>query len=139
MDSDGNTVLDNTVAAYVNEDCTGGHFLQDMPVILAGGKGRLANDIYIDYRHLSDPVKSTPFCDSSGKCRAFFYGRPYNNLLVTICKALGLGESDYKMYPDKDGLGRYAGGHGASHDTKYVDIPGARNTVLPGLWTGQPV
>jgi hypothetical protein len=135
-EADGNTLLDNTVVIYANEDCTGGHFLMDMPIVVAGGKGKIKTDLYIDYRNLSDRVTSTPFGDSSGAWRSFFYGRPYNNLLITALRALGLTESDYKKYPDQDGYGGYTGGHGAGHYTKFVSTSSERNAPLPGLWAG---
>jgi hypothetical protein len=135
-DADGNTILDNTLVLYANEDCTGGHFLMDMPIVVAGGKGRIRTDQVIDYRNLNDPVRSSQFLDSSGHGRSMFYGRPYNNLLVTVLKAFGLTEADYKRYPDQDGYGRYTGGHGASHYTRFVSTSAERNATLPGLWTG---
>ena len=72
---------------------------------------------------------------TGGAHRFFVYGRPYNNLLITALKAFGLTEEDYRMSPDQDGFGGYKGGHGAEHYTQYVSTSGARNAVLPGLWT----
>ena len=137
MDTDGNTVLDNSLVLFLNEERTGSHFLMDMPVIIAGGKGVINTDLFIDYRNFKDPLLSTEFNDVTGgaaKGGHFFFGRPYNNLLITILKAFGLNEADYKKYPNQDGFGGYAGGHGASHYTKYVSSSAARNAPLPGLW-----
>jgi hypothetical protein len=135
-DGDGNTLLDNTLVLYANEDCIGGHFLMDMPVLLAGGKGKIKTDLLIDYRNPNDPVKSTPYPDSSGMWHSFFFGRPYNNLLITVLKAFGLGQADYTKYPDQDGFGGYTGGQGAEHYTQFVGTSSARNATLPGLYLG---
>jgi hypothetical protein len=141
-DTDGNTLLDNTLVVYRSSDTTGGHFLMDTPVLVAGGKGKIKTDLYIDYRNMNDPLVGGAFdaTTSPSKGEAFF-GRPYNNFLITLLKVFGIPQADYTKYPGQDGIGRYApygydvNGAGHHYD-KYVSTSSARNSPLPGLFTG---
>ena len=63
--------------------------------------------------------------------RSFFHGRPYNNLLITAFKALGMREADYQVYDDLEGFGGYNGGHGAEHYADFVMTAAASNAPLP--------
>lgn len=89
------TLLDNTIFYHSNIEATGYHSFTDMPVIIAGGGSKLNLGNYIDYRPRPLLVE--------GKVSP---GRPINNLLVTIMKALGLQEADYEKFGRK-GFGVY--------------------------------
>jgi hypothetical protein len=137
---DGNTLLDNTLVLYRSEDATGAHFLMDTPVIVAGGKGKIKTDQYIDYRNLNDPlVGGARDATTQPQAGTAFFGRPYNSLLITVLKAFGLTQAEYTKYPGQDGFGRYDGygydtdGKGG-HYTKYTATSTDRNAPLPGLW-----
>lgn len=93
MDTNGNTLLDNTIVYMGNDDSTGAHQLYDMPVLLAGGKGVLRTDMMIDYRSKTKGPAG------------IMLGRPYNNLLVTLFKSLGLGPEVYKVTANQKGFG----------------------------------
>jgi hypothetical protein len=70
------TLLDNTVFLYGNVEARGFHEFNDLPVIVAGGQGKLKTGYYMDYR----PRPFNVF--DSG--RNTIGGRPYNNLLITL-------------------------------------------------------
>ena len=123
------TLLDNTLFLYGNEDGTGSHEHLDLPVIVAGGQGRLKTGYFIDYR-------PRPFTTLIQRERAVVHaGRPYNSMLVTAFKTLGLAETDYQKF-GMTGFGCYdkpfvtAGKH-------YNQFLGAKiNDPLPFLFNG---
>lgn len=142
LDVDGNTLLDNTLVLYGSTDNTGGHFMMDLPVLLAGGKGKMQTDLYIDYRDMRTPFKNVnTFSSASGNPQNAYFGRPYNNLLITILKAFGMTKEDYTKYPDQDGFGVYAP-FGYDHRGvggyyfKHTNSSGGRHAPLPGLFIG---
>jgi hypothetical protein len=95
-EADGSTLLDNTLFIYSSEDGSGAHEHVDLPVIVAGGQGKIRTGYYMDFR-------PRPFY--KGNFRAPL-GRPYNQLLVTAFKALGLAEADYQKFGQR-GFGPY--------------------------------
>jgi hypothetical protein len=95
---DGSTLLDNTLFIHSNEDGNGSHFHVDVPVLVAGGQGKLKTGYFIDFR----PRPIAPAYGSS----YMTLGRPYNALLVTAFKALGLSEADYQL-TGTPGFGKY--------------------------------
>lgn len=125
MDVDGNTLLDNTIFLLGNDDSSGGHWNLDMPVLMAGGKGRIRTDLYIDYRNPN-------FRSRDGY--QWPLGRPYNSFLITAMKAMGLSESDYTKFPNQIGFGNYTG-HNPEHTMHYQPYlsAAARNVPLPYL------
>lgn len=138
---DGNTLLDNTVVVYGSEDTTGAHFLMDMPIVLAGGKGKIKMDQFIDYRNLQDPFNSPALLASTAPDKGtVFWGRPYNNFLVTMLQTFGLTPAEYNAFTGADGFGRYEpfgyDQSGGGHYTRYVSTSSQRNAPLPGLWVG---
>ena len=125
QDVDGNTLLDNTVFLLGNDDSSGGHWNLDMPVLMAGGKGRIRTDLFIDYRNPN-------FKSRDGY--QWPLGRPYNSFLITAMKAVGLSEADYTKFPNQVGFGNYVG-HNPEHTVHYQQYlsPTARHTPLPYL------
>lgn len=117
------TLLDNTIFYHSNVEATGYHSFTDMPVILAGAGNKLNLGLYIDYR--SRPLSTTS---------RIAPGRPINNLLVTIMKALGLQEADYEKFGRK-GFGVYD--YDVSLAAHYAPFLGANvNNTLPLLYRG---
>jgi len=103
------------------------------PVLVAGGKGKIKTDQYIDYRNLNDPlVGGARDATTQPKPGTAFFGRPYNNLLVTALKTFGLTQADYTKYPGQDGFGRYDGyGYeGYGHD-RYVPAQRRYHYIRP--------
>jgi len=96
-------------------------------VLVAGAKGRFNTGYLIDYR--PRPLVSM----FPGKPKQIIYaGRPYNGLLVSAFKALGLSEPDYQRF-GMQGFGRYDQ-HRADLATHYQPFMGARvNDTLPFL------
>lgn len=123
------TLLDNTLFIYGNEDGTGSHEHFDLPVIVAGGKGKLKLGHYIDYRQ-------RPFIPLMQRQKQVInVGRPYNSMLVTAFQALGLGPADYQKF-GMQGFGRYDK-LDARAGNVYASFLGAKvNDPLPFLWNG---
>jgi hypothetical protein len=125
-DGDG-TLLDHTVFLYGNMESRGFHSFYDMPVIVAGAPHKLRLGEYIDYR--PRPLRHhDPALD-------VYAGRPYNNLLVTVLKAMGLEESDYQRF-GRPGFGVYDqfdAGRLSEHYRPFLLEP---NAPLPFLYRG---
>lgn len=99
IDSDGNTLLDNTLFFYSSTDSSGSHSSYDMPVLLAGAKGVLRTNTWVDYRQPAPSSNRSPRL-----------GRPYNNLLVSMLNAFGLEQADYSIAAGQAGFGEYSDG-----------------------------
>jgi Protein of unknown function (DUF1552) len=127
IDSDGNTLLDNTLVLFSSSDASGSHSRIDMPVLLAGAKDLLATDLYLDFRR-----------ETQVAGRSVVLGRPYNNLLVSMARILGLSPSDYASvsHGALGGFGEYSDGVRAypDHYAPFVTAA-ARNEVIPELLT----
>ncbi len=95
-DTDGNTVLDNSVVAWCPTNGIGGaHSGKSLGVVTAGSaRGRLRTGHYLDYG-----------------------SRPINNWLVTAMSALGLEAADYET-GGRVGFGTYPGGISDSEKRK---------------------
>ena len=85
-EGDGKTLLDNSVVFATNELSDPGHgdnHLRDMPVMTFGSAGgRMKTGNYVDYTR-----------------------RPYNNVLVSMFAAMGLGNADF----ERDGVVGFGG------------------------------
>ena len=64
-----------------------------------------------------------------------WWGRPYNNFLVTCFHALGVPKAEY-VNSRNDGFGSYFGGHSKAEYTRFTDSSGARHAPLPGWYLG---
>jgi len=128
-DGNGQTLLDNTFFLYANSESRGFHTFYDMPVLVAGGQGKLNLGYYIDFR--PQPLRVV---DEGQRLIA---GRPYNNLLITLFKAMGLETSDYQKF-ERVGFGTY---ENYSQDLKdhYAPFltPDQVNAALPFLYKGR--
>jgi hypothetical protein len=122
-EADGSTLLDNTLFIYGNEDGDGSHKHVDLPVVIAGGQGKIRTGYYIDYR-------PRPFYEGTwGRP----LGRPYNQLLVTAFHALGLAPAEYHRFGDR-GFGPYdvAPDENAPHYAPFLTDPDAPLPFLYG-------
>ena len=127
QDSNG-TLLDNTLFIYSNEDGTGSHEHFDLPVVVAGAKGKLKTGYFIDYR----PRPFVPLINPREK-QMLYAGRPYNSLLVTAFKALGLGPADYQKF-GMQGFGRYDRFPDRAKEAYRPFLGSAVNDPLPFLY-----
>jgi hypothetical protein len=114
-DSDGTTVLDNTILYGANELSDPGHgagHMLDMPLLTIGrGGGRLRTGEYID-----------------------FGGRLMNNLLVTFMSAMGLGPEHYERN-GQEGFGDYAGSTAGDYADQFATAA-LKRSPLPYLYVG---
>ncbi|SMF75632.1 DUF1552 domain-containing protein [Pseudobacteriovorax antillogorgiicola] len=90
----GETYLDNTLIFWGNElGCDdfavlNSHKSLDMPAILFGGSSSLNHNLYIDY---SQHLTLKP-----GLASGPYWGRPYNELLISIMTAMGLSKNQWE-------------------------------------------
>lgn len=123
-DSEGRSLLDNTIFLYSNCESRGSHAFYDMPVVVAGSPDKLRLGYYIDYR--PRPLREHR--------PGVFPGRPYNDVLVTVLHAMGLTPEEYRRF-ERPGFGVYDG-HDlalADHYAPYLMTPDA---PLPFLYRG---
>ena len=125
-DGAGKTLLDNSFVLYGNGESRGFHTFYDMPVVIGGGQGKLKTGYYIDYR--PRPLKVV---DSGQNLIA---GRPYNNLLVTLFKAMGFPAAEYQKF-GQPGFGSY-GGYNPSLASHYGPFLAQPDEALPFLYAG---
>ncbi len=129
-EADGRTLLDNTIVYYANEDSLGGHTHYDLPIVLAGGGGKLRMGQHFDFR--PRPLVPVEFNVVAGTFQQQL-GRPLNGLLVTLMQAMGLTPQDYQKF-GKLGFGEYdrhLTGHAAHYAPFKTDA--AKNQPLPLL------
>jgi hypothetical protein len=125
-DGAGKTLLDNSFVLYGNGESRGFHVFYDMPVVVGGGQGKLKMGYYIDYR--PRPLKVV----NSGQ--NLIAGRPYNNLLVTLFRAIGLPPAEYQKY-GRPGFGAY-NGYASSLGAHYAPFIGQPDEPLPFFFAG---
>ncbi len=123
----GATYLDNSVVYWGNEFGTNSvHYSKGMPVMLAGGgAGALRTGLYTDYREIGQRVLYS-YDGSTVELGGEYRGRPYNELLITLMRAMGLEPEDWES-DEEPGIGDYSGNYQDQYDE------GDRRTSLPFL------
>lgn len=125
--TDQGTLLDDTVFVYGNVESRGFHLFYDMPVLVAGAPDKFQLGYYLDYR--PNPLKlHNPALD-------VYAGRPYNHLLITLLKAMGLEEADYEKFGGR-GFGVYDRFDSKALADHYRPFLSDRNATLPFLYRG---
>ena len=128
----GETWLDRSVVYWGNEfGCNAVHKSNAMPVLLAGSAGgRLQTGRYLDYRRrglrfdFDGGEADTLFADDGGTFD--WRGRPYNELLISLLHAMGLGPADYES-DGEPGFGDYTNNRSGMYRL------GDRRSPLPHL------
>lgn len=122
------TLLDNTLFIYGNEDSTGAHEHVDLPVLIAGAKGKFKNGYFVDFR----PRPLYPLVKPRIH-QMLYAGRPYNGLLVSALKAFGIPANEYEKF-GQIGFGRSDSPFGKVN-TPYVPFLGSKLTEpLPFIY-----
>ncbi len=125
-EADGNSMLYNSIVFWGDEmGNASAHKCGGMPSIIGGSAGgKLRSGYYIDYRQ-------RPFKKVSGG--GFEFGRPYNEVLVTMAQAMGLSPAQYQR-EGRPGFGSY--NRFSSYDAvglaKFKDAP--KDNPLPFLF-----
>lgn len=125
----GRTYLDNSLVLWANDQGalkdTNGHTTINVPVFLAGSAGGfLKTGRYLDYGtpYSGDLAKRAVGGNEYGQ---YIYGRPYNQLLITIAQAMGLQPSDYQG--GSSGFGAY----GDWTNDRYASVSNHKTEILP--------
>lgn len=104
-EANGKTLLDNSIVYYGNCASQGNHGHCDAPVLVGGSAGgRLRTGEYIDYRQRPFVNLPDAYTVNDPSLKA---GRPYNELLVTFFRALGLQPSQWRRLGQTSGFGEY--------------------------------
>lgn len=115
----GKSLLDASLIIHGKEmSCGNIHNCQSPPVVLFGGvDGYLKTGQYLDYSNgkLLDTIENN---------QKVYWGRPYNELLITIMKSFGLQPSDWESNGEM-GYGQYS--------PKSQVVIGDKRASLPGL------
>ena len=97
VESNGKTMLDNSIVLFTNTGIGDMHVPNDLPILTAGsGNGRFATGNYLDFYRRPD------FTSSRRRI-----GRPYNNLITDIMRAFGLTPDDWETNGAGNGFGDY--------------------------------
>ncbi len=102
FDSDGKTLLDNSLVLWTNQlgSWSTSHSMCQIPAITFGsGGGNLRTGYFVDYR-------KRPFLTAKGWDHHTM-GRPYKQLLISIMEAAGLSSNQYLKYGDGNGFGEW--------------------------------
>lgn len=113
-DTDGKTVLDNTLAFWGHSEGNTVHGQQHMPTLVAGSAGGRLNTGY--------------FLD--------FGARPYNNFLVTILAAAGIQPAEYESYVGQVGFGEYNAAMISRYGVGAFTSDAEKRKPLPFLFRG---
>lgn len=104
VESDGSTVLDNTVIVWANEDGIGSaHSSYSIPCVVGGGaRGRLKMGHYLDYR-------KRPFIWNGKEDYANrqAVGALWPSFLISVMQAVGVSPQEYLKQGD-DGFGQFS-------------------------------
>ncbi len=123
VEPDGSRLLDNTITFWGNElSCRQSiHRLENMPVVIAGGQGRLKSGWSLDYRQ-------RPFRYYANRSDFPEVGRPYNELLISLMSAMGLSPADWEKN-GQAGFGSYT--KGGYYNKEYDAFLNNRRSPLP--------
>ncbi len=128
IEANGKSILDNSLIYWGNEISFGEHHTsEDMPVLLFGGaQGKLRTGYIYDFRKLTTPGQVI--------YNQTYYGRPYNQLLVTILQAMGLSPADYEV-PGIKGYG-ISQSSSSERNQKYASFINEVGSPIPRFFIG---
>lgn len=96
-ESNGLSMLDNSLIAVVSNDACGVHSTQDIPVITFGSLGgTLKTGNFINYQRTDAPLNQLGGQD--GYRYSYNLGRPYNSFFTTVLNALKISHSGFGEY-----------------------------------------
>jgi hypothetical protein len=122
------TFLDNSLVLWANDQgClkdASGHTSLNIPVLIAGSAGGfLKTGRYIDYG-VPYSAELSKRGIGGNEYGTYVYGRPYNQLLITIAQAMGLKSTEYQI--NTDGFGVYG-----DWVSRYSGVLNHKTEVLP--------
>jgi hypothetical protein len=101
VDSDGNTVLDNSLIGWSQECAMSTHDSYSIPTITFGSAGGWLNTgLYCDYRKSNDNPLTYPFGD---KTYSTSMGLLYSQWLATMLQSMGCTPSEFELWKNPDG------------------------------------
>ncbi len=123
VETDGSTLLDNSLVVWGNEMGNGGaHRTQGLPIITAGGLGgRVNTGNYLDYRQ-------RPFIEAAG----LQMGVPYSRFLCSVMLAAGMQPGEFEGKGEGGGFGGWSA-FAESRDMIWGKYEKRRTEPLPGF------
>lgn len=112
QETNGRSMLDNSLVVVVSNDGCGTHSSWDMPVVTFGSLGgRLRTGNYINYQRPTAPSLTSSLDlvnapDAAGRYRYDYelnLGRPLGQFYATVLNVLGIPHSGFGEYTDPDG------------------------------------
>ena len=135
-ESNGKTLLDNSIVFYGNEFASGAiHEFYNMPVVIggsAGGKIRTGNYISYETRPFVYVVGKNGTLENA-KIRRHPMGRPYNDLMMDFMRCMGVTAPEWEMGKPGAGFGEYSNASHvlvSGHYDKYL-VGNRSNKSLP--------
>jgi hypothetical protein len=126
IESDGSTMLDNTVILWTAELTSGQHHVSTcLPTATFGGaQGAIKTGYLMDFR-----LKPISYLAGRSDFNAPL-GQPYNRLLITMMRAMGMQPSEYMNEGDGGGFGEFKTNIEYISD-QYTRYQSLRNDPLP--------
>jgi hypothetical protein len=139
-ETNGKTLLDNSIAYWSMCQSSGSHDAVSMPVVVFGdGGGRLRTGQYMDFRQRDGSGALIPIEDArvGQRMPGSTAGRPINELLITFMRAMGLSPSDWRRDGLDSGFGHYDLENRAGNNAYYEPfVSGDREAALPYYYIG---
>lgn len=122
LDVNGRPMLENTIVVWGNEISNYWHRGESMPTMIAGGGGKFAMGLYLDYRQ-------RPFKHYANRGDFPAVGRPYTQLLCSLMRAAGLQSSEFEPYGQNGKFGEFT--QGTYDNGEYTKYASTRTDSLP--------
>jgi hypothetical protein len=129
-DVDGSSLLDNVAMLWTAELSHGAaHRPESLPTATFGGAGgNLKNGYFLDMRQ-------RPYVYNANRTDFPAMGQPYNRLLITMMRAMGMQPSEYMAEGDGGGFGEFTDSDPYIMG-KYAQFRNQRNDVMPIIYSG---
>lgn len=102
-ESNGLTMLDNSLVVVVSNDACAEHSSEDIPVITFGGLGgTIKTGNYINYQRTDAPLRTGSLSSTPRYSYQYNLGRPYNSFFTTLLNALKIPHSGFGEYANLD-------------------------------------
>ncbi len=106
-ESNGLSMLDNSLVVVVSNDACSIHSYEDIPIITFGSLGgTMKTGSYINYQRLDAPASTGGFDQTNGVSFSYKYnlGRPFGSFYTTLLNILKIPHTGFGSYTDPQGV-----------------------------------